>query len=330
LPRSLRPLCKPVKSLASHAPKVGPLIGGQSYARVVTRVYMRSSTTAAILTQAIFRHPGERARLVTVRHSDRLLDQRKSWLLPHRKDYYLLLLLTTGSGRYWVDTVPYEFRADSLFFSTPEQVHAKEEVQTSGTAICLAPEFFALTANADLRQLPFVQHPQLSHALHLTPADWVELRQLSQRLVREYEQPADLQDELLYAYLRVLLLTLGRRCYQQLGRARPEAVSASLYARLQGSIETHYRTRRDVSAYAQLLHLSANHLNTVVKAQSGKTVLQHLHERQLLEAKRLLYHTELSIKEIAFDLGFRDAAYFTRFFRRLAGVTPLHYRAASE
>ncbi|MDF7813870.1 AraC family transcriptional regulator [Hymenobacter sp. YC55] len=283
-----------------------------------------------IPTQAMFRHPSERARLVTVRHSDSLLDQRKSWLLPHRKQYYLLLLLTTGSGRYWVDTVPYEFRADSLFFSTPEQVHAKEEVRTSGTAICLTPEFFALATNADLRQLPFVQHPHLSHALRLAPADWAELRSLCQRLVQEYEQPADLHDELLYAYLRVLLLTLGRRCYQQLGGAVPGPASPSLSARLQAGIEHHYKTLRDVAAYARLLHLSANHLNTVIKAQSGKTVLQHLHERQLLEAKRLLYHTERSVKEIAFELGFQDAAYFTRFFKRLTGVTPLHYRTASE
>lgn len=85
-----------------------------------------------------------------------------------------------------------------------------------------------------------------------------------------------------------------------------------------------------MQAYAQLLHLSANHLNTIIKEQSGKTVLQHLHARQLLEAKRLLYHTDLSVKEIAFELGFQDAAYFTRFFKRLTGTTPLAYRATSE
>ncbi|QNE41972.1 helix-turn-helix domain-containing protein (plasmid) [Hymenobacter sp. NBH84] len=291
---------------------------------------MRSPTTPAIPTHTLFRAPGERVRLVTVRHHDTLLDQRKSWLLPHRKDYYLLLLLTSGSGRYWLDTVPHEFRADSLFFSTPTQVHAKEEVQTAGTAICLTPDFFTQAANADLRQLPFLQYPHLSHGLRLAPNDLTELRQLCQRIVQEYEQPADLHDELLYAYLRVLLLTIGRLCYQQPSRAAAGPTVPSLYHRLQASIEHHYKTLRDVPAYAQLLHLSANHLNTIIKEQSGKTVLQLLHERQLLEAKRLLYHTERSVKEIAFELGFQDAAYFTRFFKRLAGVTPLHYRTGSE
>jgi AraC family transcriptional activator of pobA len=291
---------------------------------------MHTPATALLPTQTMLRAPGERVRLVTVRHNDCLLPQHKTWLLPHRKAYYLLLLLSKGSGRAWVDTVPQEFRPDSLFFSTPQQVHAKEDVRTAGTAICLAPAFFTLAANADLLQLPFIQRPQLSHALQLTPQDLTELRQLSQRIVQEYEQPADLQDELLYAHVRVLLLTLGRCCMRQPGYAELAPEIPSLYARLQASIEAHYHTRRDVPAYAQLLHLSANHLNTVIKEQSGKTVLQHLHERQLLEAKRLLFHTQRSVKEIAFNLGFQDAAYFTRFFKRLTGLTPLAYRTTSE
>lgn len=290
---------------------------------------MRLPTDSAIPVQAISREPGERVRPVTVRHTEGLFAQKKSWLAPHRKNYYLLMLLTQSSGRHWVDMVPYEFKADTLFFSTPEQVHVKEDVKTSGTVICFAPDFFALTSNADLLKLPFIRHPHAGHELQPTADELVELRRLCRCIVREYEQPADLQDELLYAHLRVLLLYLGRLCYRQHGHAAPPT-TPSLYLRLQACIEAHYRTRRDVQAYARLLHLSAGHLNASIKQQSGKTVLQHLHERQLLEAKRLLYNTELSVKEIAFDLGFQDASYFNRFFRRLTGLTPLAYRAASE
>jgi len=110
------------------------------------------------------------------------------------------------------------------------------------------------------------------------------LSQLCHRIQQFVVQPAELHDELLYAYLRVLL-TLGRLCYQQPGRAVLESGPPSLYTRLQGSIEAHCKTRRDVRAYAQLLHLSANHLTTVIKEQTGKTVLQHLHERRVLEAE---------------------------------------------
>ena len=85
-----------------------------------------------------------------------------------------------------------------------------------------------------------------------------------------------------------------------------------------------------MGAYAALLHLSAGHLGEVVKAQSGKPAIAHIQERLVLEARRLLFHTPHSVKEIGFDLGFADASYFNRFFKRQTGVTPAAYRASSR
>jgi AraC family transcriptional activator of pobA len=65
-----------------------------------------------------------------------------------------------------------------------------------------------------------------------------------------------------------------------------------------------------------------------VKEQSGKSAIMHIHERIVLEAKRLVFHTNSSVKEIAFELGFEDASYFNRFFKRLTGITPVEYKNA--
>ncbi|MEJ7664737.1 MAG: helix-turn-helix domain-containing protein [Hymenobacter sp.] len=92
-------------------------------------------------------------------------------------------------------------------------------------------------------------------------------------------------------------------------------------------MEECFRELHGVGAYAALLHISAGHLSEVVKAQSGKPAIKHLHERLVLEAKRLLLYTPLALKEIAFDLGFSEASYFNRFFKRETGVTPAEYRA---
>ncbi|HTN39338.1 MAG TPA: helix-turn-helix domain-containing protein, partial [Arachidicoccus sp.] len=54
---------------------------------------------------------------------------------------------------------------------------------------------------------------------------------------------------------------------------------------------------------------------------------KHIHERLVLEARRLLFHTDNTLKEIAFDLGFAEASYFNRFFKRETGITPAAYRA---
>jgi len=75
-----------------------------------------------------------------------------------------------------------------------------------------------------------------------------------------------------------------------------------------------------------MLNISAGHLSEVVKEQSGKPAIAHIHERLILETKRLLFHTDQSVKEIAFRLGFEEASYFNRFFKRIVGDTPLTYR----
>jgi AraC family transcriptional activator of pobA len=84
----------------------------------------------------------------------------------------------------------------------------------------------------------------------------------------------------------------------------------------------------EVSAYATQLHISAGHLSEVIKAQTGRPAIKHLHERLVLEARRLLLHTQQPLKEIAYDLGFQDASYFNRFFKREAGLTPADYRTS--
>jgi AraC family transcriptional activator of pobA len=61
------------------------------------------------------------------------------------------------------------------------------------------------------------------------------------------------------------------------------------------------------------MNVSAGHFSDMVKIKSGKPAIKHIHERIVLEARRLLFHTNNSLKEIAFDLGFSDASYFNRF-----------------
>ena len=80
----------------------------------------------------------------------------------------------------------------------------------------------------------------------------------------------------------------------------------------------------------RLVIIWVDNLGEVIKQQSGKTAIELIHERLMLEAKRMLFHTESSIKEIAFELGFEDASYFNRFFKRLGEQTPLAYRNSTR
>ncbi|WP_223649692.1 helix-turn-helix domain-containing protein [Hymenobacter psoromatis] len=251
-------------------------------------------------------------------------------LLPHRKAYYMLIFVRHSQGRHWVDGRPYDRQDNHLYFSTPGQVLVKEEPTPFwGTRLTFTSELLALEQHAALRQLPLIANPQNEHALRLDAADTALVDEQLARLAAEYHRPGPWQLPLLSAHLTVLLTYLSRLYTEQFPAAVPSADKLLLRA-YQARIEACFREQHELGAYAAQLHLSAGHLSEVVKAQSGKPAIKHLHERLVLEARRLLVYTPLSHKEIAFDLGFAEPSYFSRFFKRETGLSPAQYRRRSR
>ena len=254
----------------------------------------------------------------------------ENMLLPHRNAYYMLFLVKHSRGRQWVDTVPYDRQDNTVYFTVPSQVLVKEEPTPFwGTRLAFTSEFLALQQHAALRHLPLIQNPRNGHELLLTAAEAAFVEDLLAKLETECHRPGEWQHPMLSAYLTVLLTYLSRLYTEQFPAGEPSA-DQQLLRTYQARIEAHFRELHEVGAYAALLHISAGHLSEVVKAQSGQSAIKHLHERLVLEAKRLLFYTPQSLKEIAFDLGFADASYFNRFFKRETGLTPAEYRASSR
>ncbi|MCA8830454.1 AraC family transcriptional regulator [Hymenobacter pini] len=247
-------------------------------------------------------------------------------LQPHRKDFYLLVFVQRNVGRHWVDTIPYEHAPNSFYFSTPQQVLVKEDPTPFwGTHFSFTPEFLALQQNAALLELPLIQNPHNGHELRLSATDAAFVEETLRKIEAEYASPGEWQHRMLSAHLAVLLTYLSRLYTEQFA-AQEVSVDKFLLNAYQAKIEENFRELHEVGAYAALLNISAGHLSEVVKEQSGKSAIKHIHERRVLEARRLLFYSHHSLKEIAYDLGFADASYFNRFFKRETGVTPAAYR----
>jgi AraC family transcriptional activator of pobA len=245
-------------------------------------------------------------------------------LLPHRKAYYLLVFVRQNQGRHWADLTSYEHRPNTIYFSEPGQILVKEEPTPFwGTHLEFTPEFVA--RHAGLAELPIVQNLHHGHELRLTAAEADTVEALLAQLEAEYQRPGEWQQRLLGAYLTVLLTYLSRLYTEQYAAAPPTPDQRLLRA-YQAEVEARFREVHEVGAYAERLHISAGHLSEVVKAHTGRPAIKHLHERLVLEARRLLLHSQQPLKEIAYDLGFQDASYFNRFFKREAGTTPAEYR----
>jgi len=248
-------------------------------------------------------------------------------LVPHRKDHYLLVFVRRAGSRQWIDMTPYILKDNTIYFTGPNQIIVKEEFkQLWSTGIAFTSEFLSLQENAALCKLPLIQNPQNGHELLLREADINFVEDMLAKINVEYQHPSEWQQRMLAAYLTVLLTYLSR-LYTEQFKDNKTSVDKLLLKKFQAKINECFRELREVGDYASLLHISAGHLSEVVKTQSGKPAIKHIHERLVLEARRLLFHTNNSLKEIAFDLGFSDASYFNRFFKRETGVTPAEYRA---
>ncbi len=249
-------------------------------------------------------------------------------LIPHRKDHYLLVFARQGGNRHWVDMTPYVLKDNTIYFTGPNQVIVKEEVnQLWTTGIAFTDEFLALQGNASLAKLPFIQNPYNGHELLLTDADILFVEDMLSKIRMEYQQPGEWQRRMLAAYLMVLLTYLSR-LYTEQFTGNDTSADKLLLKKFQAKIDERFQQLHEVGDYASMLHISAGHLSEVVKNQSGKPAIKHIHERLVLEARRLLFHTPQSLKEIAFELGFSDASYFNRFFKRETGMSPSNYRSA--
>ncbi|MFD2935946.1 helix-turn-helix domain-containing protein [Spirosoma flavum] len=254
------------------------------------------------------------------------LPSQSDLLIPHRKDHYLLIFMRRGGSRQWIDMTPYVLKDNTVYFSGLNQIIVKEGVQQLwSTGIAFTGEFLSLQENAALSRLPLIQNSQNAHELLLTEADIHFVEDILAKINFEYQRPGEWQQRMLGAYLAVLLTYLSR-LYTAQFTDNGTAVDKLLLRKFQEKIDEGYRKLKEVGDYASLLNISAGHLSEVVKIQSGKPAIKHIHERLVLEARRLLFHTNNSLKEIAFDLGFSDASYFNRFFKRETGATPAEYR----
>jgi AraC family transcriptional regulator, transcriptional activator of pobA len=248
------------------------------------------------------------------------------FLIPHRKDHHLIVFVQGGTGRHWVDMTPYVIKENALYFLRPGQIIVKEEsTQLWSTGIAFTNEFLS-QQNAPLGTLPLIQNHYNRHELMLTPADAQVVQDTLQKIRAEYLQPGEWQQQMLAAHLTVLLTYLSRLYTEQFKADDAITMDKQLLAQFHTTINEHFRQLHEVSDYASILNISAGHLSDVVKNQSGKPAIKHIHDRLVLEARRMLLHTHQPLKEIAYELGFSDASYFNRFFKRETGGTPADYR----
>lgn len=245
--------------------------------------------------------------------------------VPHRHDAYMLMLVEeTKGGENLIDFRRYPLVANRLFMLRPGQAHQREARQERGIIVSFSEELLQKTGMSALDAFVIFssvyQHPYLDLSDQLKR----RLLQLILMMREELQQPVP-DESILSRFLYILLKYLLRECLFHINKLTPARHSERLY-QLSRLIELHYRKHPSISFYADALSITTKHLNSLCRKYLQTSVADMQHERLLVESKRLLYFTSLSVKEIAHTLGFEDDSYFVRFFKRLTGKTPLQLR----
>ncbi|WP_276498958.1 helix-turn-helix domain-containing protein [Pontibacter litorisediminis] len=249
---------------------------------------------------------------------------------PHRHTYYEIIWITEGSGTHTIDFNDYAFQGPCLFLLQPSHIHQiRKDGPTKGYVLKFNESVFAVEAGAEnlLLKYGIFDNINIQPVLHLDAPAVALLDDLMQKMLQEYKNPSDLSEPIIASYLKIFLLQVYKLkdVHQQTAQTTPEPRYLT-YRSFKQLLEERYRQCHAVQDYASELALTPRTLNEITHKYAGKNVSQLIKERLVLEAKRLLHHGHFSVKEIAAQLGFEDAAYFTRFFTKNTGISPLAFR----
>jgi AraC-like DNA-binding protein len=241
----------------------------------------------------------------------------------HRHNYFEILFFEASGGAHEIDFACHEISASSVHLVSPEQVHVlRRERQVTGYVLAFSEDLFVGLGSREWLESQQLFSGSASPVIHLSPESLASFRLVLRQLEEEYKQPCEGQAFMLCLLVCQLLVLLKRN---QVGAdlSNPSNRITDAFKKL---LQKHFLELSSVSAYAGRLHISAGHLNDSVKQSTGKNAKTLILEALILEARRLLYHSDKTIKEIALQLNFEDASHFTRTFRKATGLTPLEFR----
>lgn len=233
----------------------------------------------------------------------------------HLHGFYEIIWFQKGSGTHYVDFNQYAIAPGTIIFISPGQIHSFDTKHDQ--------EGYVLKICAEL----FDDFVSLS-CVTVQDKDSAALEMLVAAMQEELKKEDSLgHREALHALVKLFVIMV-RRSYAEINPSapNPHKVSYKAFLNFRKLIEENYCRLHTVKDYASLLNVSSKTLTLYVNECSKYSPLELINNRIILEAKRLLRYSVLSVKEIAFRLGFEDPSYFAKFFKRLVKQSPADYR----
>ncbi len=259
----------------------------------------------------------------SIRDMQHLLAGKDMFQDLHRHDFFYVLALKKGSGDHDIDFTPYPICDNSVFLMRPGQVHQLTLTARSvGYLMAFKTDFYNPQDKISMQLL------RKACSMNFYQFDDVGFKKLTAILTHIFEEYTHRQtryQEVIKANLSIFLVELVRQHSQNPADHGSNYGQERLEEFLE-LLETHISNHKQVSAYADMLNLSAYQLNAITKTTLGKTCSELINSHIILEAKRYLLTTSNQVNQIAHHLGYQDVSYFIRFFRKHTGHSPEAFR----
>ena len=253
--------------------------------------------------------------------------------VPHRHDYYTVLLVESAKGKHLIDFKTFTFKKSEVHFVSPGQVHQVDVSQK--------PKGWVITFSRDFlleNNIPesFISNINLFQAFGNSPplkVDKTTLERLK-NILEEIENglPSNLKyrNRALGALLQLFLIYCNNCKSLNPEQLTEENTNVCMLRDFKNLVEENFTQWHQVKKYASEIHISPKHLSHTMKQLTGKTAKEIIQDRLVLESKRFLLHTDLTIKEIAYKIGFSEPLHFSSFFKNKTEVSPTNFRNSKK
>jgi AraC-like DNA-binding protein len=238
---------------------------------------------------------------------------------PHRKANYFFAYVESGSLTHRVDLKDLSITSGQLFFVLPNQIHAAPALRKDDNE-CFKMSFDQNCLSLLPKQFFFLLNPLNSQIISFDTDARERVKILFEILNKILHSDNGKKDaEIILAHLNSLLTEFNNAYFKRAAKGKLENNKLSKYIEFKIAVETNLTAQQPIHTIAHNLSITTNHLYNIVKEFAGVSPKEFITNRLMLEAKRKLFYSETSVKELAYELGFSDPDYFSKLFKKTTG-----------
>ncbi|MEO3405935.1 helix-turn-helix domain-containing protein [Mucilaginibacter sp. CAU 1740] len=236
-----------------------------------------------------------------------------------------MIYLTSAIANMRINGVEHQIKAGEVLLVPTGQVFSFDTLDINTGFLCSFNDEFLHHSPITSNDAYPLRHLDISGKNRFTPTDQQSacIHLNLSRMLQLYTASGLGAHQLIRVYLLSVIFELLVSETKDVGRASSQLELATRFKLL---LLQHFRTQHKAGYYADLLCVTPNHLNKILRKETGRSTKQWIAEALLLEVKIYLNSTNSTISEVAVETGFADVTYFSRFFKKYTGITPLDYR----